>query len=323
MDNFKRSSLNCFTVTTLDRMEAMRRDERWIADQLKKQDARFVPVWREMNLFSIKDSYRPVSPKSAVLGELKINIDSYIFLGKVNGNVHFAINLPPHDSTVPDKFSSFGHFQDLKKMAPLLDNGNIELLSYSKALTYWHRCHRFCGKCGNPTASIEGGHILVCTNKKCGHQHFPRTDPAIIVLITCGEKCLLGRQANWSKGWYSTIAGFVEPGESLEGAVTREVLEETGLRLKNVSYHSSQPWPFPCSIMLGFNAEATNSDIQIDGYELEDARWFSHREIYNGLNERSLYLPPKISISYLLIEDWYDTGTYGKLTNIIHSDNKW
>jgi NAD+ diphosphatase len=152
----------------------------------------------------------------------------------------------------------------------------------------------------------------VCGNAECGAQVFPRIDPAIIVLITDGERALLGRQASWPAGRYSTIAGFVEPGESLEDAVIREAAEETGVHIESVEYHSSQPWPFPSSLMLGFVATASTTDIQLADAELEDARWLTRDQIAAG----EVALPITHSISFRLIEDWYNEGADIPLRNV-------
>ena len=165
---------------------------------------------------------------------------------------------------------------------------------------------RFCGNCGSQTAIREGGYMRVCTNDDCGQRHFPRMDPAIIVLVTCGERCLLGRKPVWPEGMYSTIAGFVEPGESIEDAVVREVREETGVEVAEMCYRSSQPWPFPTSLMLGFRARAKSEAIRVEQDELEDARWFTRAEMQEALDQDRLRLPPAISISRRLIEDWFD-----------------
>jgi len=173
-----------------------------------------------------------------------------------------------------------------------------------RALTIWRARHRFCSVCAYPTVSERAGHVLRCSNPDCTHEFFPRIDPAVIVLVTDGDRVLLGRQATWPAGRYSTIAGFVEPGESLEDAVLREVHEETGVRVSNVEYHSSQPWPFPSSLMLGFHAKAEpGAEIQMtpDG-ELEHADWFTREDIVSG----KLLLPFSHSISYRLIQAWFD-----------------
>ena len=150
------------------------------------------------------------------------------------------------------------------------------------------------------------------------HLHFPRTDPAVIVRVTKGDQCLLGRQAWWDKGRYSNIAGFVEPGESLETAVAREVWEETGIRLKTIDYHSSQPWPFPRSLMMGFTASAISYDIHRNDGELEDARWFTRELINEGLLKGTLSMPSTYSISFHLIEDWFNEGDCGSLSDLVN-----
>jgi NAD+ diphosphatase len=155
---------------------------------------------------------------------------------------------------------------------------------------------------------LEAGFIRRCTNAECDRQHFPRTDPAIIVLVTHGDRALLGRQAKWDATWYSVLAGFVEPGESLEQAVRREVKEEAGITVGEVRYDSSQPWPFPSSLMIGFTAEALDDDIRIGDDELEDARWFTRADVDAGLEAGELRLSPRISISRHLIESWRLAG---------------
>jgi NAD+ diphosphatase len=166
----------------------------------------------------------------------------------------------------------------------------------------------------------EAGHARDCTNSECAKRHFPRTDPSIIVLVTAQHEgrphCLLGRQANWPPNVYSTLAGFVEPGESLEDAVAREVYEESGVRVDSARYHSSQPWPFPAALMLGFHAEAALQTPRVDGQELEDARWFAYDEMRAALQERKLFVPPPVSIAYRLVEAWFDAQGGPKLAEL-------
>jgi NAD+ diphosphatase len=183
-------------------------------------------------------------------------------------------------------------------------------------MTYWHCRHRFCGQCGSPTRSAEGGCLRVCTNSQCGQQHFPRTDPAIIVLVTRQERCLLVRKSWWPEGLYSNVSGFVEPAESLEDTVVREVWEETGVQVEAMSYHSSQPWPFPSALMLAFTATAADGAIRIDEDELEGARWFSREETLGQLKQGVLKLPMRTAVSFRLIEDWFDMGDLGPLRSI-------
>ena len=195
-------------------------------------------------------------------------------------------------------------FEELRPLAPLLGAEEAGLLAYARALAIWRSRQRFCGVCGAPTVPTHAGHCLSCTNPAGAHEFFPRLDPASIVLVSDGERAMLGRQASWPPRRYSTIAGFVEPGESLEDAVTREVAEETGVAVSGARYHSSQPWPFPSSIMLGFHAHAAAGSAVRVGGELEDARWFTRAQVTSG----EALAPPTQSISWRLIESWLKGG---------------
>jgi NAD+ diphosphatase len=202
-----------------------------------------------------------------------------------------SLETPPHAS-----------FEELRPLSPLLAGDEAGLLAYARALSVWRARQRYCGACGAPTVPRRAGHCMRCSREGCAQEFFPRLDPAIIVLVTDGERALLGRQATWPPGRYSTIAGFVEPGESLEDAVVREVMEETGVPVAGARYDSSQPWPFPASIMVGFRASALpGTPARVSG-ELEDARWFSRAEIRAG----AAGLPPVHSISRRLIGTWMD-----------------
>ncbi|HET7198687.1 MAG TPA: NAD(+) diphosphatase [Burkholderiales bacterium] len=195
-------------------------------------------------------------------------------------------------------------FEELRPLSALLPADEAGLLAYARALSIWRMRHHHCGVCGAATAPIRGGHCLACSNAGCAEEFFPRIDPAIIVLVSDGERALLGRQASWPPRRYSTIAGFVEPGESLEDAVQREVEEETGVRILSARYHSSQPWPFPSSLMLGFRAQAApGSPVLVTG-ELEDARWFTRAQLAAG----EALAPPSHSISWRLISSWLEEG---------------
>jgi NAD+ diphosphatase len=191
-------------------------------------------------------------------------------------------------------------FEELRPLTAVLEAEEAGLLAYARALSIWRARQRHCGVCGAATIATHAGHCLRCTNPQCAHEFFPRLDPAIIVLVSDGERALLGRQASWPPRRYSTIAGFVEPGESLEDAVAREVAEETGVAVSEVRYHSSQPWPFPSSLMIGFAATAApGSAVNVSG-ELEDARWFTRVQLESG----EVLAPPTQSISWRLIECW-------------------
>src|SRR5215470_4482390 len=189
---------------------------------------------------------------------------------------------------------------ELRPLTAALPADEAGLLAYARALVIWRARHRRCGVCGAPTLATHAGHCRVCSDPSCAQEYFPRIDPAIIVLVSDGERALLGRQASWPPRRYSTIAGFVEPGESLEDAVVREVAEETGVAVGDVRYHSSQPWPFPASLMLGFFASAAPGSAVRSGGELEDARWFTREQINSG----EALAPPSQSISWRLIDAW-------------------
>jgi len=185
-----------------------------------------------------------------------------------------------------------------------LDDLEGSLLVHAIGLSQWHRRHGRCAQCGDETGIDQGGHIRTCGS--CGAQHFPRTDPAVIMLITDHEdRALLGRQPSWPEKRFSTLAGFVEPGESLEDAVRREVLEEVGVQVGEVRYGASQPWPFPSSLMLGFFGTAATETIHIDQDEISDARWFTREEVSALTESETLYLPSHLSISRWLIDEWH------------------
>ena len=196
-----------------------------------------------------------------------------------------------------------GTWAELRPLANHLPAEDAGLLAYARALTLWRASHRYCSRCGAPTVGLRAGHTRECS--ACGQQSFPRIDPAVIVLVHDGEYALLGRQASWPPNRYSTIAGFVEPGESLEDAVRREVLEETGIHTHDIRYDSSQPWPFPASLMLGFRARGEIATPHLQDGELEDARWFSRSELL----DHQVLLPPLEAISRRLIDGWLESGS--------------
>jgi NAD+ diphosphatase len=189
---------------------------------------------------------------------------------------------------------------ELRPLAAILPAPESALLAYARGLSLWRARQHFCGVCGQPTRPMRGGHLLRCTHPQTPHDFFPRIDPAIIVLVSAGDRALLGRQASWPPGRYSTIAGFVEPGESLEDAVAREVHEETGVEVDEVNYVSSQPWPFPASLMLGFRATAGAQQQIQRGSELADVQWFTRAELLAG----KILLPPPQAIARRLIDAW-------------------
>jgi NAD+ diphosphatase len=192
-------------------------------------------------------------------------------------------------------------FLDLRRAAVDMDAKHAGVLAYAKALHYWQHRHGFCGVCGSPNQLHSSGHKMICSNEECARQSFPRIDPAIIVLVTHGDACLLGRNSSWPEKRFSTLAGFVEPGESLEDAVVREVFEESRVRLKEIRYISSQPWPFPSS-MCGFYAEAESRSCE------PSSNWQAplvHRQRTTSRARRQHALSPPVSIAFRLLADWY------------------
>ena len=220
-----------------------------------------------------------------------------VLLGRFQDTWCLLVDLPA-DSSVP--LPEATALAELRPLAAILPAAESALLAYARGLSLWRSRQRFCGVCGHPTRPTRAGHVLTCTNPHTPHEFFPRIDPAIIVLVRAGDRALLGRQASWPAGRYSTIAGFVEPGESLEDAVAREVLEETGVEVNDVQYQSSQPWPFPASLMLGFHATAGAQQEIRRGTELEDVQWFTRAELLAG----KILLPPPQAIARRLIDAW-------------------
>ncbi len=294
-----------YTGAALDRAAALRRDEGWVAERLDDGATQIVPVWRGLSLIAAGDSPSAVTITGSPARALVRIAESVALLGMDGDVAYFAADVSAHDEGALAPLSDGAEFMDLRQAGALMERRQGMLLAYARGIIYWHHRHRFCGDCGSPTEGRQGGHMRVCTGPACGRQHFPRTDPAVIMLVThpASGACLLGHQSRWPRGMYSTLAGFVEPGESLEEAVAREIFEEAGITVGGVRYRASQPWPFPSSLMLGFRAEAETTEITCDRQEIEDARWFTRDEI-GRFEEQGLRLPRTDSISRWLIEEW-------------------
>ncbi len=309
----KMINLLCYTGCALDRAAQRRSDDAWLADRLRDPESRFVPLWQDRNLIVPGDAPSAASVAGGDLPPGAHSEEQAVFLGLENGGrAWFAVDLSAHEKSDLATLGDGAKFISLRRVGPLMDPAAGSLLAYTLGITYWHRRHRFCGVCGAPTHNRHGGHLRVCAGAECGAEHFPRTDPAVIMLVTRsdadGGACLLGRQARWPKGMMSTLAGFVEPGESLEETVAREVEEESGVRVADVRYMASQPWPFPSSLMLGFRAEAVpGAVLDFDADELDDARWFTRAEIRDP-EAIGLIMPGADSIARRLIETWVAEG---------------
>src|SRR3984885_7916469 len=288
---------NFFSGPYIDRRAEAREEPGWLEAALSDSATLYLLAKGTTQLVQTKPEPRIefVTRDHPVVGEVEPR--QFILLGWFRGTRCVLIELEPEQSvSLPPNAT----FEELRPLSPLLRGDEAGLLAYTRALSIWRSRQKFCGVCGYATVPERAGHVIRCTNPTCGHDFFPRLDPAIIVLVTDGERALLGRQASWPPGRYSTIAGFVEPGESLEDAVVREVAEETGVSVSAVRYHSSQPWPFPSSVMLGFRARAAaGSPVHVGG-ELEDALWFTREQLRSG----EALAPPTQSISWRLIESW-------------------
>jgi NAD+ diphosphatase len=310
MDHHARSLLNWFSAHRIDRIAHRRGDETWIREMIRAPQTVFIPVLKGANLFSRGPVRHPVLLPAHALRNSFLALEHLTLLGERDGTAYFLLDLSAADAGNIPIIKELGSFENLREMSPVLDSDQAALLAYARALSIWHGNHQFCSACGSRTTTSRAGHLRLCANVHCGRSHFPRTDPAIIVLVATDSYCLLGRQPSWRPHMYSTIAGFVEPGETLEQAVIREVKEETGVGVEQIHYHSSQPWPFPSSIMLGFTAKPISANIQLQDNELEDARWFAREEVLAAKRKQgALRLPPKFSIARRLIEDWLVPNT--------------
>jgi NAD+ diphosphatase len=316
---------NFYAHPGFERAGLRRRDTGWIVERIADPGSLFVPVWRNQNLVIELDGGDPravVLPSTSIaeiigqslVAEERLATGEVVFLGVIEERAHFALDLSPVEAPLEMLHSpalaasgieaATVRFADLRQIGPRIDRREGALLALARAMMFWHSRHRYCGLCGSPTRSEEAGHMRRCTNALCNTMHFPRTDPAVIMLVTNGDRALMGRSKNFVPGMYSTLAGFVEPGESLEMAVAREVREETGIEVGPVHYHSSQPWPFPANIMLGFHAEALTTEITVDYGELEDARWYERDWLLSHVDDDSFRLPRLDSIARRLIGDW-------------------
>jgi NAD+ diphosphatase len=299
---------NAYTGSPLDRAADRREDEAFVARALADPETLFVPVWRARSLMKGVPDGRPeaVLLTGAAAEAVRMAGGPWSFLGLWEGRPVFAVDCSSADDPLPLLPEGMGGFTDLRAVAGLLPPGEASVLAHARGLMHWRTKHRFCGVCGAACEPRSAGHAMLCTG--CGAQHFPRTDPAVIMLVVRDDRALLGHSQRFpTTTMYSTLAGFVEPGESLEEAVRREVEEETTVKVGAVRYHSSQPWPFPSSIMLGFHAEGLTEDIRIDPEELRDARWFSRAELRSP-GDHGFALPRPDSIARRLIEDWLAGG---------------
>lgn len=295
-----------FSGNPLDRAEPRRRDAPWLKERLADEATRLLPVWKLAPLIREGGAPRLAWATPALL-DGRGDAPEPVFLGIADDVAHFAVDL----SDRPEPLQEFGfegvaHFPELRAVAGLLPPGDAGIAAQARQVVDWHSRHGFCPGCGERTHPKDGGWSRRCGS--CAAEHFPRTDPVVIMLVHDAERCLLGRQGSWPRPFFSALAGFVEAGETLEEAVRREVDEETGIRVDTVRYHASQPWPFPASLMLGCMAQATSREIQLDRHELEEADWFTRDEVVAALAGPTarLAVPPAMAIAHHLIRAWAD-----------------
>lgn len=321
IDRVSASNKNRFTAVRLDRLVAQRDDEEWVRRALTAEDAFYVPLWRSRSLLS-RDGQGTIAVylRPAELPEPD-RIQPPTLLGADDKRTYFAVSLTDQQKDEVLASHPGAEFADLRRASIDMDAKHAGILAYAKALHYWQHRHRFCGVCGSPNRLNSAGHRLICSNEECARESFPRIDPAIIVLVTQGDACLLGRNHNWPPRRFSTLAGFVEPGESLEDAVLREVLEEAHVRLSTIRYVSSQPWPFPASAMCGFYAEAQSRRAKPSD-ELAEVRWFNTRELTAAVNSGEVLLSPPVSIAFQLLANWFAEQGGGDLSAISRDARK-
>ena len=303
--------VNVFAGSRLDRRANQRDDADLLGHHLAAPESRFLPAWRGRHLVQrVSRTPRVAMPTLAELGLGPPDLDRHpwVLLGVDAVGALFALDL----GALEDPAASLGwpreawSLEELRPLAPVLPGEEAALLAQARGMLHWRATHRFCGICGSPNQPDQAGNRVVCDN---GHHGFPRTDPVVIMLVRHGDRALLARGTRFPPDVtvLSALAGFLEPGESAEEAVAREVFEEVGLRVRDVRYHSSQPWPFPGSLMLGFQAEAEAGALTLDPGEIVEARWLT-REQARDPEAHGFQLPGRIAIASQLIEAWLAEG---------------
>ena len=315
-DHLARSRRNQFTAVRLNREVELRDDATWVAEMLANPQTRLVPLWRSRSLLERgTDGTIAVYLSPAELAEPD-RIQPPTLLGNDGEREYFAVSVTDtQKDSILAKFPK-ALFADLRRASIDMAAKHAGILAYAKALHYWQHRHAFCGVCGNPNLLRSAGHRMMCSNDECARESFPRIDPAIIVLVTHKDACLLGRNAKWRAKHFSTLAGFVEPGESLEDAVVREVYEEVQVQLESIRYVSSQPWPFPASAMCGFYAEAVDRSSGTSD-EVEETQWFTVESLTNAVLNDEVRLSPPVSIAFRLLADWFRKNGGGSLEELV------
>jgi NAD+ diphosphatase len=293
---------HAFAGNPLDRAGDRRADADWMARQAEAPAAKALVLWKGQPLLGAGPKLAFV--EGAVASTLAETGEHLLFLGLDGQDPVFCLDIEGEADPTLGPLQGLGKFGDLRASAGALTIAETGLLSASRSLTEWRRKHRYCSNCGHPTNGVDGGWKRECPS--CKAQHFPRVDPCVIMLPTFGDRCLVGRQASWTANRYSALAGFVEPGESIEEACAREVQEEAGLTVTGVRYHSSQPWPYPSNLMIGLICEVSDDQAQPDLTELESVLWLTKAQALDLVEGRTkdLSAPPPFAIAHSLIRDW-------------------
>ncbi len=299
-----------FSGNPLDRASEKRTDADWLAARKEDPASLILPMWR-LQPFLIGPEKGPVEAgfvRPGLVEKMAGPDAPFVLLGLEKGNALFALDI----SAAPDPanqgvLAGLGHFREMRAtaMGAGLPEKDIAILGQAKAVIDWHNRHGFCAQCGGRTVPQDAGYRRHCA--QCNTDHFPRTDPVVIMLATHGDACLVGRGKQFPRGMFSALAGFVEPGETIEEAVRRELMEEAGVKTGAVSYYATQPWPFPSSLMIGCFAEAESRDITVDGNELAEALWLEKdkaRALIAGQSIDGMFVPPKVAIAHHLIKAW-------------------
>jgi NAD+ diphosphatase len=298
--------MNTFAGNPLDRASYARANADWVKDKLADPDSLALVLWNGKPMVEKrKEGGSQIAyVRADMAGELSGGAERLLFMGLWKETAVFALDMEGQVDPADGPLQGLGRFEDLRAVALDLPAADAAILATAKAMFEWRRRHRHCAACGEPSEQADGGWKRVCP--ACKAEHFPRTDPVVIMLPVNGERCLLGRQAAWPKGTYSALAGFLEPGESIEEACAREVFEEAGLKATTVRYHSTQPWPYPSSLMIGLIAEVEDGEAAPDQTELEEVRWFT-REEARALMKGALpdaRAPGSVAIAHQLIKAW-------------------
>jgi NAD+ diphosphatase len=315
-DHLARSRRNQFTAVRLNREAELRDDALWVARTLVDPHTRLVPLWRSRSLLERNSGGTVAIYLSPLQLDQPDRIQPPTLLGNDGKREYFAVSVTDQQKEAILAKLPQTQFADLRRASIDMAAKHAGILAYAKALHYWQHRHAFCGVCGNPNLLRSAGHRMVCSNEECARETYPRIDPAIIVLVTNKDACLLGRNAKWRSTHFSTLAGFVEPGESLEDAVVREVYEEVQLHLENIRYVSSQPWPFPASAMCGFYAEAVDRNAGVSE-EVEETRWFTVESLTQAVINDEVRLSAPVSIAFRLLADWFRSNGGGSLEKLV------